>query len=399
MNKIRITDKIMKNFDYHTPTRLVFGRGVVEKLPEVMKPLGKRVLLTYGGGSIRRIGLYSRVKELMRDFELFELGGIEPNPKYAGSVLDGVRLCKKERIDSILAVGGGSVLDCSKAIAAGAKYDGETWDLIVGRAPTKAALPIVDIMTLAATGSEYDCGGVISRTETNDKVAYVSPFLFPVCSFLDPTYTFSVNSRHTAAGVADAVNHVMEQFFTEPSNSVSDGFCAALVKTLMKYAPVAIAQPENYEARAEIMYACTFGCNGILGLGTGGSVWPMHAIEHALSAYYDISHGEGLAIITPHWMRHVLCERTLPRFVSFGINALGISPDFPAREIADQAIAEMAAFFKKIGAPMSLREVGIDGSRLGEMARRIAAGGCLDAPGLFAPLGERDILAILRAAL
>lgn len=151
----------MKNFDYQTPTRLIFGRDVVAGLPEVMRPFGRRILLTYGGGSIKRIGLYDRVKELLKDFEIFELGGIEPNPKYSTSVVEGVRICKEQQIDVILSVGGGSVLDCSKAIAGGAKYDGETWDLIIGKAPTLAALPIVDILTLAATGSEYDAGGVI----------------------------------------------------------------------------------------------------------------------------------------------------------------------------------------------------------------------------------------------
>ena len=233
-----------------------------------MRPFGRRILLTYGGGSIKRIGLYDRVKELLKDFEIFELGGIEPNPKYSTSVVEGVRICKEQQIDVILSVGGGSVLDCSKAIAGGAKYDGETWDLIIGKAPTLAALPIVDILTLAATGSEYDAGGVISRTETNDKVAYIDSHLFPACSFLDPTYTFTVNAKHTAAGVADAINHVMEQYFTHASNSVADGFCETLVKTLMKYAPIALEKPDDYEARAEIML-----CRDIMTLRME-KVWP-----------------------------------------------------------------------------------------------------------------------------
>ena len=160
----------MQNFDYMTPTRLIFGKESIVKLPEVMRPLGKRVLLTYGGGSIKKLGLYDRVKELMQGFEIFELAGIQPNPKYDPSVLEGVRISKEQHIDVILAVGGGSVLDCSKAIAAGAKYDGDPWDLISYKVKAQAALPIVDILTLAATGSEYDCGGVISRTETNDKI-------------------------------------------------------------------------------------------------------------------------------------------------------------------------------------------------------------------------------------
>ena len=173
----------MQNFDYVTPTRLIFGKGVVEQLPEVMRQYGKRILLTYGGGSIKKIGLYDKVKTLLSDFEIVELSGIQPNPKYDPSVLDGVKLCKEHDVDAILSVGGGSVLDCSKAIAAGAKYDGDPWDLISYKVKAKDALPIVDIITLAATGSEYDCGGVISRTETNDKIGYVDPLLYPAVSF------------------------------------------------------------------------------------------------------------------------------------------------------------------------------------------------------------------------
>ena len=223
----------MQNFDYMTPTRLIFGKESIVKLPEVMRPLGKRVLLTYGGGSIKKIGLYDRVKELLKDFDMVELSGIQPNPKYDPSVLEGVRLCKEHNIDVILAVGGGSVLDCSKAIAAGAKYDGDPWDLISYKVKAQAALPIVDILTLAATGSEYDCGGVISRTETNDKIGYMDPLLFPVCSILDPVYTFSVSKKQTAAGCADAMNHTIEQYFVADSTLLNDGFCESMLKSLM----------------------------------------------------------------------------------------------------------------------------------------------------------------------
>jgi len=389
----------MVNFDYQTPTRLVFGKDVVrEKLADAMRPLGKRVLLTYGGGSIKRMGLYDLVKDLLKDFEITELSGIEPNPKYDPSVLDGVRLCKENRIEVILAVGGGSVLDCSKAIAAGALYDGDPWDLISYQVKAKAALPIVDIMTLAATGSEYDSGGVISRTETNDKIGYMDDLLYPVCSFLDPTYTFTVPAKHTAAGVADAINHVMEQYFCDRPNDVADGYCETLIKVLMKYAPIALREPDNYEARAEIMYACTFGCNGLLALGTGGSGWPMHMIEHALSAYYDITHGEGLAIITPRWMRHILSDRTMERFVKFGKNVFGIDASLSDGEIADLAIRKTYDFFKSLGMPMTLGEVGIDGSRVKEMAKHVADNEGLDrAP--FVPLSQKDIEEIITASL
>lgn len=387
----------MQNFDYHTPTRLLFGDGVIEKLPEVMKPLGKKILLTYGGGSIKKIGLYDKVRELLTDFEVFELSGIEPNPKYSTSVVDGVRLCKENGIDAILAVGGGSVLDCSKAIAAGAKYDGETWDLITYKAPTVAALPLVDILTLAATGSEYDCGGVISRTETNDKVGYINPHLFPVCSFLDPKYTFSVSKKQTAAGCADAMNHVMEQYFVEDTTLLNDGFCEAEFRSLMHNTKIALEHPDDYRARAELMLDCTYGCNGILALGNSGSGWPCHAIEHALSAYFDITHGEGLAIITPRWMKHILSEKTLDRFVKYGVNVFGIDSTLNKWVIAERAIEETYKFFESIGIPMHLKEVGITEDKIAEMAHHIAVNEGLE--NAYVPLNEEDIKKIIEASM
>ena len=387
----------MQNFDYQTPTRLIFGKGVISALPEVMKPLGQKILLTYGGGSIKKLGLYDKVKELLKEFEIYELADIQPNPKYNPSVLEGVRICKENEIEAILAVGGGSVLDCSKAIAAGAKYDGDPWDLISYKVKAQAALPIVDILTLAATGSEYDCGGVISRTETNDKIGYMDELLFPVCSILDPVYTFSVSKKQTAAGCADAMNHVMEQYFTEDTKLLNDGFCESMLKSLMVNAKKCLENPEDYTARAEMMLCCTYGCNGILSLGNSASGWPCHGIEHALSAYYDITHGEGLAIITPRWMKHILNDRTVGRFVKYGVNVFGIDSSLGQYEIADKAIEETYRFFESIGIPMHLREVGIDESRLSEMAHHVAVNEGLE--NAYAPLFESDILDILKASL
>ena len=257
----------MQNFNYCTPTRLIFGKDVVEKLPGVMEQFGKRILLSYGSGSIKKIGLYDKVKELLKDYEIYELPDIQPNPKYDPSVLDGVKICKEKDIDVILAVGGGSVLDCSKAIAAGAKYEGDPWDLITYKVKAKEVLPIVDIITLSATGSEYDAGGVISRTETNDKTAYSDPLLYPAVSFLDPTYTFSVSKKQTAAGCADAMNHIMEQYFCEDSTLLNDGFMEAALKSLMINTRKCLENPEDYTARAEMMLCCTYGCNRIYSLG------------------------------------------------------------------------------------------------------------------------------------
>lgn len=389
----------MLNFEYCTPTRLIFGKGVVDKLPEVLASIGKKVLLTYGGGSIKKIGLYQKVKELLKDFEVIELSGIEPNPKYSTSVVEGVRLCKDNDINVILAVGGGSVLDCSKAIAAGARYEGETWDLITHKVPTKDALPVVDIITMAATGSEYDPSGVISRSETNDKVDYIDDNLYPVCSFIDPEYTFSVPRRQMVAGVADAINHVLEQYFVGESSLLTDGMCEACIKSLMENVKIALDNPEDYQARAEIFADATLACNGILSIGNSYSGWPMHGIEHALSAYYDITHGEGLAIITPRWMKHILNERTIERFVKYGINVFGIDKALPKEAIAQKTIDAQFAFFKSLGLPMHLREVGIDESRLEEMAKHIATKENLDAQYLFAPLKESDIVNILKESL
>ena len=387
----------MQNFNYMTPTRLIFGKGVVSQLPEVMSAFGKKVLLTYGGGSIKKIGLYDKVKELLKDWEIVELPGIQPNPKYDPSVLEGVRLCKEHDIDVILSVGGGSVLDCSKAIAAGAKYDGDPWDLISYKVKAQAALPIVDIITLAATGSEYDAGGVISRTETNDKIGYIDPLLYPAVSFLDPTYTFTVSKKQTAAGCADAMNHIMEQYFCEDSTLLNDGFMEAGLKSLIVNARKCLENPEDYTARAEMMLACTYGCNGIYSLGSSPSGWPCHGMEHALSAYYDITHGEGLAIITPRWMKHILSEKTVGRFVKYGVNVFGIDPALGDFEIAERAIKATYDFFESIGIPMHLKEVGIDESRIGEMAHHVAENEGLEEA--WAPLLEKDIAEIFTESL
>ena len=388
----------MVNFDYQTPTRLIFGRGVVqEKLHDVMEKFGKRVLITWGGGSIKRSGLYDQVREILKDKEIYELPGIEPNPKYDPSVLEGVRICKEKNIDVILSVGGGSVLDCTKAIAGAACSDADPWDVITMKVPTLKAIPIVDIITLAATGSEYDRGGVISRTDTNDKLAYFSDLVFPTVSFIDPTYTFTLPVRQTLAGVSDCINHIMEQYFCGEHIMMNDAFMEGAIKSLMKNVRIVLEDPENYNARAEIFYATTLGCNGIYSLGNSESGWPMHAIEHALSGHYDINHGEGLAIVTPRWMKHILSEKTIERFVSFGTGVFGIDPALPEMEIAEKAIQSIHDFYREIGLPMTLREVGIDGSRIDEMAHHIAVNEGLE--NAWAPLYEEDIAAILRDCL
>lgn len=387
----------MVNFTYCTPTKLIFGKEAIKNLPEALAPFGKKVLLTYGGGSIKKIGLYDRIRKLLEGFEVFELPGIEPNPKYTTSVLSGVKICKEQKINVVLAVGGGSVLDCSKAICAGALYEGEPWDLITYKVKAQKALPMVDVLTLAATGSEYDSACVISRTETNDKVGYIDEHLYPAVSILDPQYTFSVSKKQTAAGAADAINHIMEQFFCGEHSDLADGMCASAIRSLIKTAHSALKEPDNYDARGEFMVDCSLACNGILSIGNRYSGWPCHGMEHALSAYYDITHGEGLAILTPRWMKHILNERTVERFVSFGTLVFGLDSSLPPMELAEKTIEKTYALFESFGMPMHLREVGIDQSRLGEMAHHIAVNEGLEHA--WSPLSEADILRILEESL
>lgn len=387
------------NFTYNTPTKLYFGKDAVKELPAVVGKYGKNVLMTYGGGSIKKMGLYDRVKELLKDFNIVELSGIEPNPKYAPSVIDGARLCKENDVDVILSVGGGSVLDCSKAISVCAKYDGEGWDLISGKVKATAAVPIVDIITLAATGSEYDMGCVISNTAINDKRGYLDELMYPVASFLDPEYTYSVNKWQTACGTADAINHVLEQFFASPHSMFNDGVMISALRSLMTNVKIALEDPGDYAARSELMYVCSWGCNGILANGAGYSGWPMHSIEHALSAYFDITHGAGLAIITPRWMQEILSEKTVERFVTLGTQLFGFDRNLPDFEIAQKVIDGFYAFFESIGIPMHLGELGVKAEAIEEMADHILENDSTNEPWMYAPIGKDALIRILTASM
>ena len=389
---------MIENFTYQTPTKLYFGKDAIKDLPGVLGRFGKKVLLTYGGGSIKKIGLYDKVKELLKDFCIVELSGIEPNPKYDPSVITGAKLCKEHNIDVILAVGGGSVLDCSKAIAVCAKYDGEGWDILSRKVKPTAALPIVDILTLAATGSEYDAGCVISNTALCDKRGYGNPLLYPAASFLDPTYTFSVSKWQTACGTADAINHTLEQFFSEPHSTFGDGVMIAAIKSLMENVKIALKTPDDYSARSELMYVCSWACNGMFANGMNYSGWPMHAIEHALSAFFDITHGAGLAIITPHWMSEILSEKTVERFITLGTALFGFEKDLPDLEFANKVIDAFADFFFSIGIPKHLSEVGVKAEAIDAMADHIIEKD-LSKRQLYVPLDREAVIRILKASM
>lgn len=387
---------MVSNFYYYTPTALIFGKGVIKHLPDVLRKYGNKVLLTYGGGSIKRIGLYDEIKTLLKDFEIIELSDIEPNPKYDPSVIEGARLCKENDIDVILSVGGGSTLDCSKAISVCAKYEGDGWDLISGKVKAKESIPIVDIITLAATGSEYDSGAVITNTALNDKRGYGDELLFPKYSFLDPTYTFTVSKYQTACGTADAINHVLEQFFST-SFDFNDEIMISAMKSLMKNVRIALDKPDDYEARAELMYICSLACNGILSNGNGSSGWPMHSIEHVISAYYDITHGAGLAIITPRWMKEILSERTLNRFVLLGKELF----DIEVKDIEDayKVIDAFFDFFKSLGIPMHLREFNINEDKINLMADHILKYDSTYGDHMYVSLDKASLVRILKECL
>ena len=367
----------MYQFTYSIPTKVIFGPDKLGKLGKELSKFGKKVLIVYGGGSIKKNGVYDKATASIKEagLEFFELSGVEPNPKLT-SVNAGADICKKESIDVILAIGGGSVIDCSKAISAGANYDGDAWDLVTRKAKIGKCLPIVTILTLAATGSEMDAVGVISNAATEQKLAFSSPAVRPAVSFLDPTLTYSVSAFQTAAGSADILSHIMEDYFVDSDGSMFmlDRFKEGMMKTVIKYAPIAIAEPDNYEARANLMWTSSWAINGFSGALTNCE-WSNHMIEHELSAIYDITHGLGLAIVTPRWMKYVLDETTAPKFYDFAVNVFGVDPSLPQMEAAKKGIECLEDFlYNKLGLKSTLTEIGIDDKNIDVMAKKACNG-------------------------
>ena len=303
----------MNNFTFNIPTDIRFGKDQIECLPEELAKYGKKVLLVYGGGSIKKSGLYDTVIKLLSSFEVYELPGIEPNPKLT-SVEAGAEICKEKGIEVILAVGGGSTIDASKHIACAACYNGKAWDLMMDRSKIKKALPIAVVLTICATGSEMNSGGVITNEDTKEKLEINSPLLYPRLSICDPTYLYTLPAKQTAAGTVDILSHVLEQYF-QPNDEayITDTLSEAVMKAVIKYGRAAIDNPTDYEARSNLMWSSTVALNHLLTVGKGGG-WSVHPIEHVVSAFYDITHGVGLAIITPQWMRFVLSSKTVDRF-------------------------------------------------------------------------------------
>ena len=389
----------MNGFVYNIPTKVYFGENQLGHLGEELKKFGKRVLLTYGGGSIKRSGLYDRVIEELHkaELEVFELSGIEPNPRIE-SVRKGVAICKEQGIDVLLAVGGGSTIDATKFMAAGACVEHDAWEFFGANAkPIDEALPIVTILTLSATGSEMDTAGVISNLETGDKLGRLAPALLPRVSFLDPTLTYSVSKYQTACGAADIMSHIMEVYFnTQEDLFMLDCFMEGMLKTVVKYAPIAVAEPENYEARANLMWTSSWAINGFIN-GGKRKAWSCHPMEHELSAVYDITHGLGLAILTPRWMEYCLDETTVDKYVQYGVNVFGIDAKLDKMEIAKRSIKLTEEFlFEKLGLQRTFTEVGIKREDFAMMAKKACRYG--DIKG-FKTLTPSDVEAIFEMCL
>ncbi|MEK4512346.1 iron-containing alcohol dehydrogenase [Paenibacillus sp. FSL K6-2524] len=387
----------MNNFEYFNPTKLIFGKGKLEALKKEVPHYGSKVLLVYGGGSIKRSGLYDKVISILQELgtEVTELSGVEPNPRLS-TVHKGVELCKSKGLELVLAVGGGSVLDCSKAIAVGAKYDGDMWDFAERKAIPQNALPLGTVLTMAATGSEMNGNSVISNEATEEKLGWGSILAYPAFSILDPEHTFSLPKDQTVYGMVDIMSHVFEHYFHKESNTlVQDEFCEAILRTVIETAPKLIADLENYEYRETILLSGTFALNGMLNMGLSGD-WATHNIEHAVSAVYDIPHGGGLAILFPNWMRHNL-HHDVARFKRLAINVFGVETNGKTdQEIAEEGIAALRAFWDSIGAPSRLADYEIDDSKLEAMADKAVRFGPF---GNFAKLNKQDVLEIYRSSL
>jgi butanol dehydrogenase len=387
----------MKNFDYSIPTKVFFGKDQVNVLPEQVEKYGSRVLLVYGGGSIKKIGLYDKVVEILKDnnISFWELSGVEPNPRIT-SVRKGIEICRKNNIDLVLAVGGGSTIDCSKVIAAGVSYEGDPWDIVLDPSKIKSVVSVASILTLSATGSEMNDGAVISNLETNEKLGTGNPGMAPKFSILDPTYTFSVPKNQTAAGTADIMSHIFEVYFNNTEGAyIQNRMAEALLKTCINYGRKAMDEPENYEARANLMWASSLAINDLLSYGKD-AIWSVHGMEHELSAYYDITHGVGLAILTPVWMEYVLSNETVDKFVEYGVNVWDLDKNKDKYEIAKEAINKTREYFNSLDIPTTLREVGIGEEKLEEMANQaVRRKGTL---GNFKALKAEDVLNIYKAS-
>ena len=386
----------MRNFDYYSPTALTFGDSSVEKLALLLPDQVKTVLLQFGGGSIKQSGLYDQVKSILeeKNIRVVELGGVEPNPKL-DLVYQGIELCRSEQVDLILAVGGGSVIDSAKGIGAGVPYEGDVWDFFVGKAHPTRCLPIGVILTLPATGSETSPNTVVTKEEGQMKRGMKSDLIRPVFAIMDPALTLTLPDHQTFAGIMDILSHVFERYFTKTSHvDVTDRMCEAVMISTIENAYKLKRQPNDLDARAEIMLAGTIAHNGILGLGRMED-WASHRIGHEITALYGTTHGVTLAVIFPAWMKYVVKDHP-EKLAQFARRVFGVADNFGTDlDIAKEGIRKFEAFLADMGLPRSFQEAGLPGDQLERMTEKALIFGAL---GGYRKLEAQDVLAIYELA-
>ena len=361
----------MNNFLFSNPTKIMFGKGVLDKLGSELKPYGSRILLVYGGGSIKKTGLYNKViKKLSEhDIEIFEFSGIKPNP-VVSHVREGITLVKENNIEAILAVGGGSVMDTGKIIAAGAMVDHDVWDFYSGNERVEKALPIVTVPTLPASGSEMMGGAVITNEETKEKLGAGGVALFPKVSLLDPELTFSVPLNHTACGAADTLSHILDPYFfgTTENTTIPDSLVETVVKIVIQTTPKVLAKLDGYDARGDLMWAATIAHNGMLSCGAKPSWYYLHVLEHSLSALYNVPHGAGLSVIITGWAKYTT-EHAPTKLAQLGRNVFSLEGD--GTETALRTVEKLEEWFKSIKCPVELKELGITEDNFDEIAENV----------------------------
>ena len=391
----------MFGFQYYTPTKVVFGKGTESQAAELIREFGgTKVLIHYGGGSVIRSGLLKKVTDTLDQAGIayITLGGAVPNPRL-GLVYEGIDLCRREGVDFLLAVGGGSAIDSAKAIGYGVANEGDVWDFYDYKRKAAACLPLGVILTIASTGSEMSDSSVITKEEGLVKRGYSSDFGRPKFAIMNPELTMTLPDYQTACGCTDIMMHTMERYFTNGGNmEITDALAEGLLRTVMKNAEILAKDPKNYDSRAEIMWAGSLSHNGLTGCGNDGGDWMTHKLEHELGGLYDVAHGAGLAAIWGSWARYV-CRNCLPRFRKFAVNVMGIVPTGTDEEIALKGIEALEDFFRKIHMPTNLRELGVSATDedLRLMARKCAVG-VGGAMGSARLLNEEDMLAIFKAS-
>lgn len=392
----------MLNFDYQNRTRIIFGKDEHKNIGKLIKPYANKVLFHFGGQSIKKSGVYEDVINslLESQIDFVELGGVKPNPRLS-LVNEGIELCRKEKVDFILAVGGGSVIDSAKAIAIGVPYSGDVWDFYCKDIEIKEAIPVSTILTIPAAGSESSTGTVITNEEKQLKLSCGCELLRPLLSIINPELYFTLPKNQISNGISDMMSHIMERYFTNTSNTdLIDGLCESTLKTIMRNGSIIINGNKNYDAWAEIALSGNIAHNGLLGLGREQD-WASHKIEHELSAIYDVAHGAGLSVVTPAWMKYVYKEN-MPMFEQFAVNVMGVEKECKSQEeIINEGIEKLKSFYKKLELPTSLKELNIDESNLDLMAKKstnfkdgkeILIGG-------LKKLNWEDVLAIYNLAL